>query len=205
MINTLIFDFGDVFINLDKLAIERSMSKLGVTSISKKMMKTAMDYEKGWISTNDFIDAFTKRHPKISGQDFSTAWNSIILDFPEHRLTFIESLKDLKKYKLILLSNTNALHIEQVIKNMSLDRYLRFKNCFDQFYLSHEIKLRKPDKSTYEFVLRENKLIAKHCFFVDDTKENTDAASKLGIKTWNNDPKNEDIISLFDTPNFTKS
>ena len=36
MINTIIFDFGDVFINLDKPAIERSLSKLGVTSISKK-------------------------------------------------------------------------------------------------------------------------------------------------------------------------
>jgi putative hydrolase of the HAD superfamily len=88
---------------------------------------------------------------------------------------------------------------------MSLDRYLRFKNCFDQFYLSHEIKMRKPDKSIYEFVLNENKLIAKHCFFIDDTKENTDAAKQLGIKTWNNDPKSEDIISLFYTPNFIKS
>jgi HAD superfamily hydrolase (TIGR01509 family) len=189
MINTIIFDFGDVFINLDKPAIERSLSKLGVTSISKKMIEMTMEYEKGVMSTDEFIATFTKIYPTISRQDFSTAWNSIILDFPEHRLTFIESLKDLKKYKLILLSNTNALHIEQVIKNMSLDRYLRFKNCFDQFYLSHEIKLRKPDYSIYEFVLRENNLNAKQCFFIDDTKENTDIAHKLGINIWNNDPK----------------
>tara|TARA_B110000908_G_scaffold71120_1_gene85795 strand:- start:2727 stop:3344 length:618 start_codon:yes stop_codon:yes gene_type:complete len=205
MINTIIFDFGDVFINLDKPAIERSLSKLGVTSISKKMIEMTMEYEKGVMSTDEFIAAFTKIYPKISRQDFSTAWNSIILDFPEHRLTFIESLKDLKKYKLILLSNTNALHIEQVIKNMSLDRYLRFKNCFDQFYLSHEIKLRKPDYSIYEFVLKENNLNAKQCFFIDDTKENTDIAHKLGINIWNNDPKNEDVTSLFDIPNFIKS
>ena len=205
MINALIFDFGDVFINLDKPAIERSLNKLGISTITNEMLEIAMNYEKGLISTDVFITSFTKKFPMISNKEFTTAWNSIILDFPEHRLTFIEHLASLKKYKLILLSNTNELHIEQVIENMSLDRYLRFKNCFDQFYLSHEIKLRKPEKSTYEFVLRENKLIAKHCFFVDDTKENTDAASKLGIKTWNNDPKNEDIISLFDTPNFTKS
>jgi putative hydrolase of the HAD superfamily len=112
-------------------------------------------------------------------------------------LTFIEHLASLKKYKLILLSNTNELHIEQVIENMSFDRYLRFKNCFDQFYLSHEIKLRKPDHSIYEFVLIKNNLIAKNCFFIDDTKENTDAASILGIRAWNNNPKNEDVIDLF--------
>ena len=88
---------------------------------------------------------------------------------------------------------------------MSLDRYLRFKNCFDQFYLSHEIKLRKPDYPIYEFVLRENNLNAKQCFFIDDTKENTDIAHKLGINIWNNDPKNEDVTSLFDIPKFIKS
>lgn len=197
MINTLIFDFGDVFINLDKPAIERSLNKLGISTITNKMLEIAMNYEKGLISTDIFITSFTKKFPMISNKEFTIAWNSIILDFPEHRLTFIEHLASLKKYKLILLSNTNELHIEQVIENMSLDRYLRFKNCFDQFYLSHEIKLRKPDHSIYEFVLIKNNLIAKNCFFIDDTKENTDAASILGIRAWNNNPKNEDVIDLF--------
>ena len=197
MINTLIFDFGDVFINLDKPAIERSMNKLGISTITNEMLEIAMNYEKGLISTDVFITSFTKKFPMISNKEFTIAWNSIILDFPEHRLTFIEHLASLKKYKLILLSNTNELHIEQVIENMSLDRYLRFKNCFDQFYLSHEVKLRKPDHSIYEFVLIKNNLIAKNCFFIDDTKENTDAASILGIRAWNNNPKNEDVIDLF--------
>ena len=197
MINALIFDFGDVFINLDKPAIERSLNKLGISTITNEMLEIAMNYEKGLICTDVFITSFTKRFPMISNKEFTTAWNSIILDFPEHRLTFIEYLASLKKYKLILLSNTNELHIEQVIENMSLDRYLRFKNCFDQFYLSHEIKLRKPDHSIYEFVLIKNNLIAKNCFFIDDTKENTDAASILGIRAWNNNPKNEDVIDLF--------
>ena len=205
MINTLIFDFGDVFINLDKPAIERSMNKLGISTITNEMLEIAMNYEKGLISTDVFITSFTKKFPMISNKEFTTAWNSIILDFPEHRLTFIEHLASLKKYKLILLSNTNELHIEQVIENMSFDRYLRFKNCFDQFYLSHEIKLRKPDHSIYEFVLIKNKLIAKNCFFIDDTKENTDAASELGIRTWNNNPKNEDVIDLFNNSVFKNS
>ena len=205
MINTLIFDFGDVFINLDKPAIERSMNKLGISTITNEMLEIAMNYEKGLISTDVFITSFTKKFPMISNKEFTTAWNSIILDFPEHRLTFIEHLASLKKYKLILLSNTNELHIEQVIENMSLDRYLRFKNCFDQFYLSHEIKLRKPDHSIYEFVLIKNNLIAKNCFFIDDTKENTDAASILGIRAWNNNPKNEDVIDLFNNSVFKNS
>lgn len=205
MIDTLIFDFGDVFINLDKPAIERSLFNLGVTTITDDMLQTAMQYEKGLISTGDFVNAFTSKYPSISAAQFKKAWNSIILDFPEYRLEFIEKLSTNKSYKLILLSNTNALHIEQVIENMSLYRYERFKSCFDKFYLSHEIQLRKPDSSIYEFVLKENKLEARTCFFVDDTKENTEAAAQLGIHTWNNNPAKEDIINLFEIPLFTNS
>ena len=43
MINTLIFDFGDVFINLDKPAIERSMNKLGISTITNEMLEIAMN------------------------------------------------------------------------------------------------------------------------------------------------------------------
>ena len=205
MINTIIFDFGDVFINLDKPAIERELFKLGVTSISEDMHQIAMDYEKGLISTDHFVRTFTTKFPSISAAEFKNAWNAIILDFPEYRLEFIEKLSTGKTYKLILLSNTNALHIEQVIQNMSSYRYERFKRCFDQFYLSHEIHFRKPDASIYNFVLEENQCVAGNCFFVDDTKENTKAAAELGIHTWNNDPVTEDIVNLFDNPLFNKS
>ena len=205
MINTIIFDFGDVFINLDKPAIERELFKLGVTSITEDMYQIAMDYEKGLISTDGFVRAFTTKYPSISAKEFKNAWNAIILDFPEYRLEFIEKLSTSKTYKLILLSNTNALHIEQVINNMSLYRYERFKRCFDQFYLSHEIHFRKPDASIYNFVLEENQSVAGNCFFVDDTKENTTAAAQLGIHTWNNDPATEDVVNLFDNPLFNKS
>jgi len=205
MINTLIFDFGDVFINLDKAAIERSLLNLGVPSITEDMLQTAMQYEKGLISTEEFVTSLTTKYPAISAAQFKKAWNAIILDFPEYRLEFIKKLSTIKKYNLILLSNTNALHIEQVIENMSLYRYERFKSCFDRFYLSHELSLRKPDASIYQYVLKENQLEAKSCFFVDDTRENTQAASQLGLHTWNIDPLKEDVINLFSNPIFSKS
>ena len=41
MINTLIFDFGDVFINLDKQAPYTEMKKLGIsgTTLKKSILK----------------------------------------------------------------------------------------------------------------------------------------------------------------------
>ena len=119
-IKTIIFDFGDVFINLDKPATERELFKLGVPKpISLDMYHIASEYEKGLISTAELITHFNDKFPNIATQDFIKAWNSIILDFPEHRLEFIEKLSKENNYQLILLSNTNHLHIEQVIKSRS--------------------------------------------------------------------------------------
>jgi putative hydrolase of the HAD superfamily len=200
IIKTIIFDFGDVFINLDKPAIKRELTALGIPqAINFDMLHTASEYEKGFISTEQFVTHFRENFPNIAPQNFIKAWNSIILDFPEHRLKFIESLSKENKYNLVLLSNTNDLHIQQVIENMGLSRFERFKNCFHKFYLSQEINLSKPSPSIYEFVLNENHFQANECLFIDDLAENTKAASKLGINTWNINPETEDITTLFTT------
>jgi len=197
MIKTLIFDFGDVFINLDKEAPYIEMKKLGIHSFSNEMVEINKRYETGIISTSAFLDFYCKICLNTSKTELSEAWNSIILDFPEYRLKYIEALATSKKYQLILLSNTNDLHIEKVIKNMTIERFLRFKNCFDAFYLSQEIHLRKPNSDIYNFVLDTHQINPKEILFVDDTKENTESAKKLGIHSWNIIPKKEDIVDLF--------
>ena len=95
-----------------------------------------------------------------------------------------------------MLSNTNDLHISSVQNCLGTDFYNEFKNSFEQFYLSHEINFRKPDSEIYEFVLNENNLIADETLFVDDLKENTDAANTLGIHTWNLIPGQEDVYRI---------
>ncbi len=197
MIKTIIFDFGDVFINLDKEATLIQLQKLGITSFSEEMHQINILYETGKINTDTFLNSYLKLFPEFNREQLSKAWNAIILDFPEYRLNFIEALSESKKYNLILLSNTNVLHIEKVIKNMTLERYLRFKNCFDAFYLSQEIQLRKPNSDIYNYVLNTHNLISEECLFVDDTFENTESAKQLGIHIWNINPKREDIIDLF--------
>ena len=68
-----------------------------------------------------------------------------------------------------------------------------------KFYLSHEIHLRKPNTDIFEFVLRENGLKPNECLFIDDTKDNTLTADKLGFNTWTIDETKEDIITIFET------
>ena len=201
MIKNIIFDFGDIFLNLDKNATFVVLEKLGVNEITDEMMSIAYQYEKGEITTDNFVNYFNDTFD-ISKEELVFAWNAILLDFPKHRLQFLKQLAESKKYRLFLLSNTNELHISWVQNQWGKELYTEFKNCFEQFYLSHEIHFRKPNSDIFEFVLQENKLNATETFFIDDTKENTDTAKKLGIQTWNLVPGKEDIVDLVTKKEF---
>jgi epoxide hydrolase-like predicted phosphatase len=199
MIRTLIFDFGDVFINLDKAATLREMQKLNIEDLSEELLQTNIQYEKGLITSDAFLASYIKSFSTLSKPQIKASWNAILIDFPKYRYTFLKLLSEKRYYKLILLSNTNELHIDWVIENVPF--YEEFFDCFDAIYFSHEINFRKPDSEIYEFVLDKHDLKPEECLFIDDTKINTEAAAALGIHTWNIDPAMEDIIDLFTTNN----
>lgn len=201
MIKNIIFDYGDVFINLDKQATYKELAKLGVTEVTDEMMQQYYQYEMGLISTDEFVGFFHDKF-QISKENLIDAWNAILLDFPLRRLAFIKELAASKKYRLFLLSNTNELHISWIQNDWGMELYNEFKGCFEQFYLSHEIKMRKPNADIFEFVLNENNLEASETIFIDDTAENTAAASELGIHVWNNDPEKEDVVDLLSRKEF---
>ena len=195
MIKNIIFDFGDIFINLDKPATNKFLTKFGVDINDDELTAVQLEYEKGLISTEEFISFFKQKY-SIKKEDVLRAWNSILLDLPAHRFDFINELAAAKKHRLFLLSNTNELHINWVKESWGLPLFELFKNCFEKFYLSHEINLRKPDKSIFTFLLEENNLNPSETFFIDDVSANTAAAEKLGIQVWNLIPGEEDVVDL---------
>src|SRR5690606_34512584 len=150
----------------------------------------------GTIETPEFLDRVSLQFPKAPRMYLVLAWNSILLHFPELRLDFREHFDREDRYRLLLLSNTNELHMLHDSKQMDPERLHRFKNAFDVFYLSHEMGMRKTDREIFEFVLEQNQLKAEETFFVDDLAENTEAAASLGIQVWNLQLGLEDITEL---------
>ena len=198
MIKTIVFDFGNVFLNLDiEGALQNALNLFNLKEFPEDMNSINALYEQGLISTQEFIEFYTENFPNLNKEDLIDIWNFMLKDFPKHRLDFLKELANKSTYKLILLSNTNELHIDWVKQHIVF--YEDFKNCFDQFYLSHEIQLRKPNADIFEFVLKENNLKAKNTLFIDDNSSNTATAKKLGYHIWNLNPKTEDVVTLFKT------
>ena len=196
MIKTIIFDFGDVFINLDKPATFRELEKHNIEGYTERIRNKNIELEKGQISSEEFIRGYEKEYDLTKSQVIES-WNAILVDFPRYRYNFIKKLSEEKDYQLILLSNTNEIHIDWIKENVPF--FDDFRKCFDAFYLSHEINYRKPDEDIYKFVLKKHQLKPEECLFIDDTKENTDTAASLGLHIWNLEPTREDVIDLFTT------
>ena len=74
-----------------------------------------------------------------------------------------------------LLSNTNALHIEHI-----RERYA-FPAIVKGAILSHELKLRKPQREIYEAALRMSGTAPDETVFIDDLEENCAGARKAGL------------------------
>lgn len=198
-VKNIIFDFGDIFINLDKEAPIRGIYSLDPNfDLDESTIAINQNYETGAISTPEFINHYRRKLPNADENTLIEVWNSIILDLPEARVEFLESLQRDHSYRLFLLSNTNELHMQQVVQNTGTDLFDRFRRVFEKFYLSHEIGYRKPNQDIYTFVLHENQLKPGESLFIDDLPENTAAAAELGIHTWNLRPGTEDIRDLFD-------
>ncbi|MGB0896396.1 MAG: HAD family hydrolase [Flavobacteriaceae bacterium] len=196
MIKNIIFDFGDIFINLDKTgAMSAALELFNVPELTPEMLHINMRYEKGLLSTTEFIQFYTTTFPNTTKEQVVQAWNHILLDFPLHRLEFLKKVST--QYRCFLLSNTNEMHIDWIKNDWGPELYNEFKACFDTFYLSHEMHMRKPDAEIYKYVLDTHQLIPQETLFIDDTKENTDTTERLHIHSWNLTPGKEDVTELF--------
>ena len=196
MIETIIFDFGDVFINLDKQATPLGLKKLGLEKWSTQIDSLNFNFEKGLISKIDFLDGLNNLVPNANHKEVLDAWNGVLLDFPMYRLEFLEKIS--KKYQLFLLSNTDAIHIDHFEQREGASFYGDFYQCFEKVYFSYEMGMRKPDAEIYTTLIKRHELAPKRTLFVDDKKDNTDAAKALGLHVWNLQVGKEDVIELLD-------
>lgn len=196
MVNTIIFDFGDVFINKNKEAKDNALAALGLKEWTDEHEKLEKKFETGKIDSDGFLTGLQKSMPNASLKEIKAAWNAGIDDFPLYRLEFLQNLSN--KYRLFLLSNTDPIHIEKFERDVEASFYMDFYQCFEKVYFSHEIGYRKPEPEAFNYLLNKHDIQPKRTLMVDDKKFNTDAAAELGFQVWNLQVGEEDVVDLFE-------
>jgi len=197
MLKNIIFDFGNVLVNLDEQAtMEALMAVLDPEKMVDFFEMALFPFEKGQISEEAFFNRLQRRSKKVEdGEYYFSAWNQMILDFPENRMQMLRELRS--NYRLFLMSNINITHLRYIKRMLQLhNQSPEFENFFDKVYLSFECGMRKPELEFFQFILEKEQLIAEECLFIDDRIENIDAAIHLGINTHLHDPAQEIAVTI---------
>lgn len=187
-VRNIIFDFGNVLFDLDLPAIERNLKLLSGENFARAKEKLHHErifelYEVGGLSTEEFVDAIRfSAEPPLEKERVISAWNSIFLEMPPHRFEMLLRLRE--RYKVFLLSNINDLHAtwieDYLVREHGIGDF--HGHYFDGVYYSHWIRLRKPDREIYEYVLADAELIPEETVFFDDLEVNIEAARQAGIR-----------------------
>lgn len=186
-INAIIFDLGKVIVetDLDKTlsAFKAMQNNSDVETRNFFEYELFHQFELGQLSQNDFFQK-VKEKLSLNGEIdiIEKAWNSMILGIPQKNIRLLQNLK--KNYPTFALSNTNSSHA--TILNAQLQEHHQINSIHDLFhkvYFSYELKLGKPDKKIFEYVLADLNLTPEQTLFIDDNKDNIRTSKHMGFQT----------------------
>lgn len=192
-IKNIILDLGRVILDIHLEKTITAFKEFGIPEIHDldivfSRYKFFYQFEVGSISPQQFISEIRKTTGNnLPDHIIADAWNAMIGRFINGSIDTIIKLKS--KYRMFLLSNTNAMHEEVYNNRLKEDHGIEnLSELFEKVYYSHTIHLSKPDPKIFEYVLKDSNLIPEETLFVDDILIHTENASKLGIHTFHLEP-----------------
>ncbi len=179
MIKAIIFDLGNVVVKIDKAGQFKKFaasSNKPIPYIKKYFENSSARkaFERGEIDPRHFYEGVSKDlNLKISFDNFKNAWCDIFsLNEDVERL--IRKLKG--NFKLVLLSNTDALHFGHI------ESKYKIVNAFDEQVLSYKVGCRKPNPMIFLNALKKANALPFNCLYIDDIPEFVYIARLMGMK-----------------------
>ncbi|HEX2866695.1 MAG TPA: HAD family phosphatase [Ignavibacteriales bacterium] len=176
--SVIVFDLGNVLIPFDYSIMMKRLDLIE-EGLGQKFMEHYKEnyhvhrkFERGDLTEDEFIDLML--HPCNGCLDRETfcRYYSEIFRVNEDVASLLPELK--KKYKVVLLSNTNSIHREYGYKQYS------FLMHFDRLILSHEVGAVKPEPEIYKAVEAYTQAPPEEHIFIDDVLEYVEGAKKMG-------------------------
>jgi HAD superfamily hydrolase (TIGR01549 family) len=179
MHKAIIFDLGKVLIHFDFKRGYRALEGLcpySAAEIPRRIGRTDLveRFETGLVEPRDFVEQFSRiLDLHLEYDRFCEIWSCIFTEalIPESLLEGLAA-----RYRLLLLSNTNALHFAVLRKN-----YNYLLRHFHDLILSYEVRVMKPQPEIYREALERAECLPRECFYTDDIADYVEAARQMGI------------------------
>jgi putative hydrolase of the HAD superfamily len=174
----IIFDLGNVLVQCDFARWRQALEGFCPYAAGEIRRRIAASdlverFETGLIEPLDFGAQLSRILAlDMDYADFCKLWSSIFTDplVPEAMLEGLAA-----RYRLVLLSNTNAIHFETIRENYPLLRH------FHERILSYEVHAMKPRPEIFQAALERCGCPPEECFYTDDIAAYVEAAQRLGI------------------------
>lgn len=138
-----------------------------------------LDMEAGRIGMQEFLDECLRHCPPGTTKETLVRCHDQFFGTPAPDTVAL--VKELSlKYDVYLLSNNNELSMSLHIPNFARAG-LPLDTSFKKMFLSHEMKLLKPDPQIYLRAIAESGHAAGECLFIDDSQKNVDGALAVGM------------------------
>lgn len=201
MIDTLLLDLGGVLIDVDYHRTAAAFNALGFDGFEAIYSKAQQDnlfdgFEVGALSPAEFRARIQALHGNgITAEQVDACWNAMLGRIPPERIDLLQRLR--KRYRLLLLSNTNAIHVPAFERIIAADNgIVDFRALFDGAYYSCEIGLRKPDAVAFHHVLSRHGAESGRTLFIDDSIQHVVGARGAGLHAEHLELANEDVLAL---------
>lgn len=189
-IRNLIFDLGNVILNIDTKLSEIAFAQYGMNDFEKLYTLASQNelfdrLEVGSITENEFYDEFRRATGcKLDNKTLEQCWDALIMDFPSARIEMLKRLKNEGKYRTFILSNTNIIHYRFYTALLKRTRGVDgLESLVEHAYFSHEIGLKKPNRDIFDYVVEHSHIKPEESIFIDDNEANIKAANALGFNT----------------------
>ena len=181
MIKNVIFDVGQVLVAWEPVEAMRAlgMDEETVRAVADATVHTSDwdEADRGALSDEELLTGFIRKAPAYEAQ-IRNFWEHVdraIYPFP-YVGEWMRTLKD-KGYHLYILSNYGKWTYEHTAEALS------FLSDVDGQVFSFEVHQIKPEPEIYRTLLDKFNLVADECVFLDDRRENIEAAETQGIHT----------------------
>ncbi len=174
----IFLDLGKVVLDFDFRLGYRALETLcphSAAEIPKRIAPTGLveRFESGLIGPREFVNRLSAAlQLQVDYDRFCAIWN-VIFTAPLLPESMLEALA--RRYRLLLLSNTNAIHFEMIRREYPMLRH------FHHLVLSYEVHAMKPKPEIYRAALDLAGCRPQECFYTDDIAAYVDAGRSLGI------------------------
>ena len=180
MINTIIFDIGNVLVDF---CWKKHIASFGFDEETQERVAGATvlsddwnQYDLGILSTDEILELFVRNDPGVA-EEIKQTFSSLkgLLVRYDHSKAWIRELKE-RGYRVLYLSNFSREAERDCAEELD------FIPLTDGGILSYKVKMTKPDKRIYELLTDTYDLVPEECLFLDDTPVNVEAARAHGYR-----------------------